>query len=74
MAVNKGVAPVSAAKWQYLGYKGGYEPGVISMSFLAHSKAGDWYVISGSWNNPAKDVDNEAFATLMTRLLDSAAN
>jgi beta-lactamase class A len=74
MAVNKGVAPVSAAKWQYLGYKGGYEPGVISMSFLAQSKTGDWYVISGSWNNPAKEVDNEAFATLMTRLLDSAAN
>jgi Beta-lactamase enzyme family len=73
MAVNKGVAPASATKWQYLGYKGGSEPGVISMSFLAQSKAGDWYAISGSWNNPAAEVDNAAFAALMTRLLDNVA-
>lgn len=71
MAVNKGVAPATAAKWQYLGYKGGSEPGVIAMSFLAQSKTGDWYAISGAWNNPAKDVDNAAFAALMTRLLDN---
>ncbi len=73
MAVNKGVAPASAAKWRYLGYKGGSEPGVIAMSFLAQSKAGDWYAISGAWNNPAIEVDNAAFAALMTRLLDSVA-
>ena len=73
MAVNKGVAPTSAAKWKYLGYKGGSEPGVISMSFLAQSKGGDWYTISGSWNNAAKEVDNAAFAALMARLLDSVA-
>lgn len=74
MAVNKGVAQASANKWQYLGYKGGSEPGVISMSFLAQSKAGDWYAISGSWNNPAAEVDNAAFAALMGRLVDEAAN
>ena len=74
MAVNKGVAPASANKWQYLGYKGGSEPGVISMSFLAQSKAGDWYVITGSWNDTTKEVQNEAFAALMARLLDSVAS
>jgi beta-lactamase class A len=74
LAVNKGVAPASAAKWKYLGYKGGSEPGVIAMNFLAQSKAGDWYAISGAWNNPAKEVDNAAFAALMTRLLDSVTN
>jgi hypothetical protein len=74
MAVNKGIAPASAAKWKYLGYKGGSEPGVISMSFLAQSKAGDWYAISGSWNDPAKEVSTETFAALMTRLVDNAAN
>lgn len=73
MAVNKGVSPVSAAKWQYLGYKGGSEPGVISMSFLAQSKAGDWYAISGSWNDITKEVDNAKFGALMARLLDSVA-
>ena len=74
MGVNKGVVPTSAAKWQYLGYKGGSESGVIAMSFLAQSKGGEWYAISGAWNNPAKEVDNAAFAALMTRLLDNVAN
>lgn len=73
MAVNSGIGPASAAKWRYFGYKGGSEPGVISMSFLTQSKTGEWYAISGSWNNPAKEVDDTAFVQLMTRLLDSAA-
>jgi hypothetical protein len=58
MAVNSGIGAAAAGKWRYLGYKGGSEPGVISMSFLAQSKASEWYAISGSWNNPAKEVDN----------------
>ena len=73
MAVNSGVGPTAASKWRYLGYKGGSEPGVISMSFLTQSKAGDWYAISGSWNNPAKEVDNGVFVSLMTRQLGSLA-
>jgi beta-lactamase class A len=73
LGVNKGIAPASAAKWQYLGYKGGSEPGVIAMSFLAQSNAGDWYAISGSWNDTTMEVDNAKFAALMTRLLDSVA-
>lgn len=73
LSVNKGIGPASAAKWAYLGYKGGSEPGVISMSFLAKSKAGEYYSITGSWNNPAAAVDNAMFAQLMTRLLDSVA-
>jgi beta-lactamase class A len=73
MAINSGVGPAAASKWRYLGYKGGSEPGVISMSFLAQSKPGDWYAISGSWNNRAKEVDNAVFVGLMTRLLDATA-
>jgi len=73
LSVNKGINPASAAKWAYLGYKGGSEPGVISMSFLAKSMAGIFYSITGSWNNSAAAVDNAVFVQLMTRLLDSVA-
>jgi hypothetical protein len=73
LAVNKGIPAASAAKWRYLGYKGGSEPGVIAMNFLAQSNSGDWYAINGVWNDATKDVDNAAFAALMTRLLDSIA-
>ena len=72
MGVNAGVAPATAAKWKYLGYKGGSEPGVISMSFLGVTPKGEWRVVSGSWNNPVKEVDEGAFVTLMTRALDWA--
>jgi beta-lactamase class A len=69
MAINPGLSPAAAAKWRYVGYKGGSEPGVISMSFLLQSKTGTWYVASGSWNDNAKDVDNAQFAALMERLV-----
>lgn len=73
MSVNKGVSPASASKWAYLGYKGGSEPGVISMSFLGKSKAGDFYTVTGSWNNATANVENAMFANLMGRLLDNVA-
>ncbi len=73
MGVNAGVAPATAANWKYLGYKGGSEPGVISMSFLGVTPKGEWKVVNGSWNNQAKAVDQATFVTLMTRLLDVAS-
>jgi Beta-lactamase enzyme family len=69
MAVNTGLSPADTAKWRYIGYKGGEEPGVISMSFLLYSKSGNWYAVTGSWNDPAKAVDEDKFLGLMTRLL-----
>jgi Beta-lactamase enzyme family len=72
LGVNTGVAPATAANWKYLGYKGGSEPGVISMSFLGVTPKGEWKVVSGSWNNPAEAVDEATFVTLMTRVLDAA--
>ncbi len=73
LQVNPGIAPAAAAKWKYLGYKGGSEAGVISMSLLAQSKSGKWYAISGSWNNTAANVNEDRFAALITRALDLVA-
>jgi beta-lactamase class A len=71
LAVNSGIPAASAAKWSYVGYKGGSEPGVISMSFLLQSKAGQWYAVTGSWNDPAKAVDEGRFTALMLRLVQA---
>ncbi len=73
MALNSGIPKASAANWAYLGYKGGSEPGVISMNFLGQTKAGQWRVLSASWNNPAAVVDDMKFVFLMTRLVDLAS-
>lgn len=69
MGINPGLSPAAAKKWRYVGYKGGSEPGVISMSYLLQSPSGKWTVVTGSWNNTAADVDNAKFAGLMERLV-----
>jgi beta-lactamase class A len=71
MGINPGMSPAGAAKWRYIGYKGGSEPGVISMSFLLQAKSGKWYVVTGSWNDASKEVENSKFAALMERLVSA---
>ena len=75
MAINNGVGPVAAADWAYLGYKGGSENGVLSMSLLGQRKSdGKWFVVTASWNNPAADVETGPLVALVTRLLALAAH
>jgi beta-lactamase class A len=69
MGINPQLSGAARGKWSYVGYKGGSEPGVISMSYLLHGKNGKWYVATGSWNDVAQEVDQNKFATLMERLV-----
>jgi beta-lactamase class A len=69
----QGVSSAIAQKWHYLGSKGGSEPGVISASFLGQRRSGGWIVVSGSWNDTAKVVDDAKFFALVQRLLDAVA-
>lgn len=73
LAINPGIAPADAKRWAYLGYKGGSEPGVIAMNFLVQAKDGQYYGVSGAWNNPAARVDDARFVALMTRALNLLA-
>lgn len=70
LSSNPVIPPGDAKRWKYLGGKGGSEPGVISYAFLAISKKGTDYAISGSWNNPEAPVNNAVFLSLMNRLLN----
>lgn len=74
MAINNGVGPVPAEPWRYLGYKGGSENGVLSMSLLGERKAdGKWFVVTASWNNSDANLASDQFVGLVTRLLALAA-
>jgi hypothetical protein len=74
MAINNGVGPAAAADWRYLGYKGGSENGVLSMSLLGERKSdGKWFVVTTSWNNVDANVATEKLVGLVTRLLALAA-
>ena len=72
LSKNPGI-PDATKYWRYVGYKGGSEPGVLTMAFLLQAKDGNWYAMAAGQNDPAKDVDTLHFNGLMTRALDLAA-
>lgn len=67
LGVNPGIPPAAARQWAYLGYKGGSEPGVIAMNFLARATDGSHYAIAMAWNDPERAVDEARFAALAAR-------
>ena len=69
MAVNTAVADNLSGDWQYIGFKGGSEPGVLNLSWLLQDHAGEWRAVTLSWNNSDAAVDHEAFRALAMRAI-----
>jgi len=67
LAINPGIGAAAAGQFDYLGFKGGSEPGVINLTFLLRTTAGRWHAVSGTWNNKAAPVDEAKFVALMSR-------
>ena len=67
MTTNKALPERESSAWNYVGFKGGSETGVISMTYLLQSKKGEWFVVSGSWNDEKSAVDDTRFALLMQK-------
>lgn len=68
LAINPGIPAAAAQEWSYVGYKGGSEPGVMSMNLLLRNSAGQYFVVAVAWNNPLAAVDDDALIGLVTRL------
>jgi beta-lactamase class A len=73
LSKNPGIPPLVASKWDYVGYKGGSEPGVMAMTLLLRGKDGGWYVYSASWNDPTQPVESGRFAGLVGKAAELAA-
>lgn len=73
LAINPGPAAQVADRFAYVGYKGGSEPGVISMTLLLRAGTGKWRVVSGSWNNGGEAVDELRFTSLVRRAAELSA-
>ena len=69
LAVNPGTAPAIAGRFDYVGFKGGSEPGVITLNFLVRTKAGQWLAVTGNWHDAGAAVSEFDFVTLMNRAL-----
>jgi beta-lactamase class A len=69
LQVSPSLTPEARAYWAYAGFKGGSEPGVLNLTWLLRDKAGAWYVLAMSWNDPAAPVDQQRFTLLSQRLM-----
>jgi hypothetical protein len=69
LAINPGLGPALAAEFDYFGFKGGSEPGVLNLSFLLKARSGRWIAISATWNSEAAALDEPRFLALMSRLV-----
>jgi Beta-lactamase enzyme family len=69
LAVNPGLG-FSRETFEYIGYKGGSEPGVLNMTWLLRSRSGKHYAMSAGWNDPSKEVDLAKFSALMMTAAD----
>ncbi|MCY7377613.1 MAG: class A beta-lactamase-related serine hydrolase [Pyrinomonadaceae bacterium] len=67
LTINKALSADEAKNWNYIGYKGGSETGVISLTYLLQSKKSEWFVVSGSWNDEKSRVNDLEFVNLMQK-------
>lgn len=58
--------------WQYAGFKGGSEPGVIAASYLLRSKSGETGCVAITWNNTLKNVNQWTFFDAVGKILKLA--
>ena len=64
LAINSGV-PIMKNEFDYIGFKGGSEPGVLNFTWLLRTKKGEHYALSMGWNNPADEgVELETYLGL----------
>ena len=73
LAVNHGTDPATVGAFRYVGFKGGSEPGAITLNFLVQSKAGGWFAVTGNWHDSDAAVSELDFVALMNRALRFAA-
>lgn len=69
MAINPSATPAIKANWDYVGYKGGSEPGVMNLTWLLREKAGRDHVLTIGWNNPAAVLDEGRLGAIAQRIL-----
>ncbi len=69
LAINPGI-PIDRTIWTYAGYKGGSEPGVISLTWLLERHDGKKYVLSLTFNDTKKPIDESLALAFAQRAVE----
>jgi beta-lactamase class A len=59
LSLNDDGLQLDPAQWQTTWFKGGSEPGVLTLAFLATTRAGQSYVVTVLAENPAQPIDQD---------------
>lgn len=62
------------AVWTYVGFKGGYETGVLSENFLLQRADGRWFTISAIIMDPVWEIDGTGLRTLIVQAAQNLAH
>jgi hypothetical protein len=73
LSKNPGIGATSAGRWDWVGFKGGSEPGVVNLSLLLRAKSGGWFALTAGWNNPQAAIDEPRFIALIDKAAALAA-
>ena len=63
--VEAGFAGLSRAGWPTVWFKGGSEPGVLTITYLVRTAGGQTYVVSVLASNPGRAIPGAAAAELV---------
>ena len=74
LAANAGTDTATRERYGYIGFKGGSEPGVVTLNYLIRAKDGRWLAVTGNWHRIDADTPTLTFAALMNRALALAAH
>lgn len=69
MGINPSLPDGVREQWDYVGYKGGSEPGVLNLTWLLRDKAGAWHILTMGWTNPDANIEQTAFELIAQRIL-----
>ena len=69
MAINTSTTETARANWNYVGYKGGSEPGVLNLTWLLTDPSGRDHALVLSWNNAEASLNETALELIAQRIL-----
>lgn len=70
LGIAAGPARPDKQDWPFVGFKGGREPGVLSLNYLLRSAKGGWYALSATWNDGTAPLDEARFVSLVARAIE----
>ena len=72
LSANDGGLQLDPARWKTVWFKGGSEPGVLTLTYLATTRTGRSYVVAVLAENPSKPIDEATAAPAMISAIKGA--